>query len=71
MQAWREEVERAREGQRDAERKLSSVEVLEYFMIAIFLKKLKCALEFYANILDHQDITVPHFSFLEVWCPSN
>lgn len=26
MQAWQEEVERARQGQRDAERKLSSME---------------------------------------------
>jgi len=28
MQAWKEEVERARQGQRDAENKLSSLEVI-------------------------------------------
>lgn len=38
MQAWQEEVERARQGQRDAERKLSSMEAsFNAFFLSPFL----------------------------------
>lgn len=38
MQAWQEEVERARQGQREAENKLSSLEVIYLFFKYFFVK---------------------------------
>lgn len=35
MQAWQEEAERARQGQREAESKLSTLEVVLYLVLTI------------------------------------
>lgn len=49
MQAWQEEAERARQGQRDAESKLSTLEAgFLYFASVIVIIILTCILIFFS-----------------------